>query len=111
HRAEPRRPSVAAAAEPTSGSGAGRAAALDDDRPAHNDGLDPFRLARRLVDRRATPNGRRIEDHEVGDRAVADRPAVREPETGSGHAGHPADRVLEPEEGLVADELAEDSRV
>ena len=62
---------------------------VDDELAVDDHVVDPVRVAARLVVRRVAADGRRVEDHEVGDGAVAERAAVA-----AARAGPPAPTVI-----------------
>ena len=84
--------------------------AVHDERAVDDHGLDPGRVAARLVVGRVRSDRRRVEDHDVGERAVAQGPALAQAEPGRRCRGHLAHRLLDAQQRFVADELAEDAR-
>ena len=97
-------------ADPSSRRRAGVRATVHDERAVDDHGLDPGRVAARLVVGRVRSDRRRVEDHDVGERAVAERPALAQAEPRGRRRGHLAHRLLEAQQRLVADELPEDAR-
>src|SRR5688500_1105585 len=84
------------------------AAVLDDKLTVDDHVLDPVGVAARLVIRGVAADPGWIEHRDVGDRAVAQKATIAEAQACGGRARHLANRLREPDHGLVAHELAED---
>jgi diguanylate cyclase (GGDEF)-like protein len=71
----------------------------------------PRRKPSWLVVRGVAPDGLGVEHDEIGQVAIADRAALPKTESRRRGTGHLSDRLLQAEQALVSDELAEDPRI